>query len=277
MKPQHHTQLSTIAELVFVAPPTVNFARLVGTLDAVLARFSGPQRSLTWDCEDLASFDMPGTRIILALADHPRRGIAASLTISVGPSALPAPSGQPVRHAALCSKLVERVQARLGADAVFWHESAAPVEADLIDHINANPTPLPNQSPDQSTDQNHDHPIRFSLDDRSVEEIFSRSLSAANDHPDVPRPRDPELARLRAALYPPPAPVATSTPMRLAVHTMNATLIMVWLPVGAAMLTYSVLKGDNLRLTTAALVATGFGGLLLQNPLVQHFAALNIS
>ena len=43
------------------------------------------------------------------------------------------------------------------------------------------------------------------------------------------------------------------------------------------MLTYSVLKGDNLRLTTAALVATGFGGLLLQNPLVQHFAALNIS
>ena len=116
-----------------------------------------------------------------------------------------------------------------------------------------------------------------SLDDRSVEEIFSRSLSAANDHPDVPRPRDPELARLRAALYPPPAPVATSTPMRLAVHTMNATLIMVWLPVGAAMLTYSVLKGDNLRLTTAALVATGFSGLLLQNPLVQHFAALNLS
>lgn len=273
MKSQHDTQFSTIAELVFVAPPTLNFARLVGALDTVLARFSEPDRSLTWDCEDLASFDMPGTRIVLALADHPRRGIAASLTISVGPSALPAPSGPPVRHAALCSKLVERVQARLGADAVFWHESAAPVEADLIDHINANPTPLPNQSPDQT----HDHPIRFSLDDRSVEEIFSRSLSAANDHPDVPRPRDPELARLRAALYPPPAPVATSTPMRLAVHTMNATLIMVWLPVGAAMLTYSVLKGDNLRLTTAALVATGFSGLLLQNPLVQHFATLNLS
>ena len=277
MKPQHDTQFSTIAELVFVAPPTLNFARLVGALDTVLARFSGPDRSLTWDCEDLASFDMPGTRIVLALAEQPRRGVAASLTISVGPSALPAPGIRPVRHAALCSKLVERVQARLGADAVFWHESSDPVGSDLIDQINASPMPLPHHSPNQIQDQFHTHPIRFSLDDRSVEEIFSRSLSVANDHPDVPRPRDPELARLRAALYPPPAPVTTSTPMRLAVHTMNATLIMVWLPVGAAILTYSVLKGDNLRLTTAALVATGFSGALLQNPLVQHFTALNLS
>jgi hypothetical protein len=50
---------------------------------------------------------------------------------------------------------------------------------------------------------------------------------------------------------------------------MNATLIMVALPVGAAMLTYSVLRGENMRLTSAALVATGFAATVLQGPMAS--------
>ena len=102
--------------------------------------------------------------------------------------------------------------------------------------------------------------------------------------PDLPRPRNPELARLRMALYPAapiPAPAAAedhgSTQMRLAAHAMNATLIMVALPVGAAMMTYSVLRGEDMRLSTAAMVATGLGVTVLQSPLAQSFLALAVS
>ena len=55
---------------------------------------------------------------------------------------------------------------------------------------------------------------------------------------------------------------------------MNATLIMVALPVGAAMLTYSVLRGENMRLTSAALVATGIASTLLQSPVAQKLVAI---
>lgn len=263
---------SIIAELVFVAKPQINFARLVGDLDAVLARFQGPDRHLTWDCEDVAIFDMPGTRIALACNEAPQSGVAASLMISVGPTPLPTQLNarkplqrKGVSHEALCSKLVERVQARLAPDAVFWHQCATPVTADLIDELS-------NVLPELSHRPDPQHPIFQSVDGHNVEELYARGFESANDRPQLPAPRNPELARLRVALYP-PEPQAdivvpqVSTQMRLAAHTMNATLIMVALPVGAAMLTYSVLRGENMRLTTAAMVATGFASSLLQTPL----------
>lgn len=272
MKVHPDIQFSTIAELLFLQSPNLNFARLVADLDAVLARFHDKDRQLTWDCEDLASFDMPGTRIVLATAEKPRPGISASLTLSVGPShlpprlnAIPRRRHPAVRHEALCSKLVERVQARLNPDAVFWHEWAHPVTSEVIDS-------LAYAKPKSSERADPDHPIFTLLNDRNVDAVYARGFHASNDTPDIPPPRDPELARLREALYPvedAPPPHLVSPQMRLAAHTMNATLIMVALPVGAAMLTYSVLRGENMRLTSAALVATGFASTLLQGPVAS--------
>ena len=272
MKVHPDIQFSTIAELLFLQSPNLNFARLVADLDAVLARFHDKDRQLTWDCEDMASFDMPGTRIVLATSDAPRPGIAASLTLSVGPSHLPPrlnahPQRRhaPVRHEALCSKLIERVQARLNPDAVYGHEWAHPVTAEVIDS-------LAYAQPKSSQRADPDHPIFTLLDEGNVDAVYQRGFQPSNDRPDIPRPRDPELSRLRLALYPTEQavpPYLISPQMRLAAHTMNATLIMVALPVGAAMLTYSVLRGENMRLTSAALVATGIASHLLQGPVIS--------
>lgn len=271
MKVHPDIQFSTIAELLFLQDPKLNFARLVADLDAVLARFHDKDRQLTWDCEDMASFDMPGTRIVLATAENPRPGVVASLTLSVGPSHLPprlnaAPRRRhpAVRHEALCSRLVERVQARLNPDAVFWHEWAHPVTAEVIDC-------LAYAKPKSSQRSEPDHPIFTLLDEGNIDAVYARGFQPSNDRPDIPAPRDPELARLRAALYAsePAPPHLISPQMRLAAHTMNATLIMVALPVGAAMLTYSVLRGENMRLTSAALVATGLASQLFQGPVIS--------
>lgn len=270
-------QFSTIAELLFLQSPNLNFARLVADLDAVLSRFHDLDRQLSWDCEDLASFDMPGTRIVLATADEPCPGVAASLTLSVGPSHLPprlnaSPKRRhpAVRHAALCSKLVERVKARLNPDAIFWHEWEHPVTSDVIDSL-AYARPKTSQRSDP------DHPIFAFLDDSNIDAVYARGFRPSNDHPDIPAPRDPELSRLRQALYPidePAAPHLVSPQMRLAAYSMNATLIMVALPVGAAMMTYSLFRGGDMRATSAALVGTGFATMLLHHPASQHFMAM---
>lgn len=285
MKPNIDTEFSIIAQLVFAEDPVINLAQLVQELDTVLTRINCADRSLTWDHDDVAIFDMHGTRIILALITAPRPGVAVSLTVSVGPSALRGPAPMRVNHAALCTRLVERLQVRLRTDGIIWHDSSELVQPDMIDAITACPPVCRAKSARQ-------HPIFASVSELTIDEILQRSNGAApkrplqpdNDQPDLPlRHHDAELCRLRNALYPamaPPkqaaAPVQqqNSPQMRLAIYTMNATLIAVALPVGVAMLTHSLIKGDNLRTTTGAMVATGLGLSWMQSPSFQTLISI---
>lgn len=84
-----------------------------------------------------------------------------------------------------------------------------------------------------------------------------RSL-VANDLPDLPRPDVDQLDRIRGALY--PADPDDGKPVlahRLAIYAANTTLMLVALPVGAALMTYSVLGGEDARLTARAVALTG--------------------
>ncbi len=267
--------LSVIAELAFIEAPPINFARLVADLDSVLARLHAKNRQLTWDCEDVAIFDMPGTRIALAYNDSARAAVAATLTLSVGPSLVPElPStGAPIaaQHDALCSKLVERVQARLKPDAIVWHETNAVVTVEVIDSLQT-PSPLARPRP------NADHPIYTAPDVSGVDESYTRGQFRSPTRPQRPPPRhhDRELYRLRAALYPPREPVAVSqnsAQMRLAAHAMNASLITVSLPLGVAVLGYGLIKGDNMRLTSRLMVLTGCLTAISRSDLAQQMAA----
>jgi hypothetical protein len=87
---------------------------------------------------------------------------------------------------------------------------------------------------------------------------------------------DADLLRLRAALYEEdehedPRP---SAQMRLAVHAMNATLIMVWLPLGAVAMAHGLVRGEDMRLASRLMVLTGSIGALAQTPLGQQAAML---
>ncbi|MBC2835875.1 hypothetical protein [Paragemmobacter straminiformis] len=90
---------------------------------------------------------------------------------------------------------------------------------------------------------------------------------AANDLPDLPAPLHEHLARVRAALYADSVGSdAVTTPasaqLRLASHAMNATLVVVAFPVGAALTTYSLLRGGNMRLSAQAMaVVAGVLGI----------------
>ena len=84
------------------------------------------------------------------------------------------------------------------------------------------------------------------------------------------------MAKLRAALYAHEDETYT-TQMRLAVHAMNATLIIVWLPLGVAAMVHGMVKGEDMRLASRLMVAAGGFAALAQTSIGQQvvaFAAL---
>lgn len=126
-----------------------------------------------------------------------------------------------------------------------------------------------------------DNPVRLAMPVRPRSQPKSQRLARLS--PDdtleqLPPAAEPELDRLRdvlqaEAVTPTEAPSQLSTQMRLAVHAMNATLIMVWLPLGAAAMTYSILKGEDMRLSARLMALTGTFLAVARSPLGHRLAA----
>lgn len=90
----------------------------------------------------------------------------------------------------------------------------------------------------------------------------SRHISAilpANSQPDLPLPLHEHLARVRTALYaagPDSEAGRQSNPspqIRLAACAMNATLLIVAMPVGVAVTAYSLVRGHDIRVSAQAM------------------------
>lgn len=210
------TSTSTISRLLFVKPPRMNFAVLVGELDAALASCSPEELTLTWDCDDMAIFDLEGARIVLGHVQEPGPGFATCLVASVGPM----PGANPVsplleRSEPICRLIVDRIIARFPPDRQDWLEIAAPVTVDLLDEmIDKMARPQP-------------EPVVQSAAQPSLPEIRSDAAQAArlvaNDVPDLPPLLQTELERVREALYPsgnawPPAPIGGQAEMPVRAH-----------------------------------------------------------
>lgn len=291
---------STIAQLVFADPQPLNFARVVGDLHTVLTRFRGADLRIEWDCEDIAIFDLAEARIMLAWNDQPGKGYSACLAVSVGPLPYAPPdSGLQSGHESMCSRLIERLQARFPATAILWHQTDQPVSADFLDQLVESlpalmelfpfqepdwlaeaitePEPVPTPQVSARIQPEPPPPLPPRAPPAQRRSIGRRKAAVANDLPHLPRMRNIELSRVRAALYDPvesDLPPAPSSQLRLATHAMNATLIVVWLPLGAAVMTYSLLKGEDIHLSARLMVATGTIVGLVQTPFGQSMAAM---
>lgn len=322
----------TIGQLLCSPTTQVNFARLINDLGAVLNRFGDAAPQLTWDCEDIAFFDMPGTRILLGWTDVIGADRLGCLSVSVGPSPLPAVRGEPMAYEAVCVRLIGRVQERLQPLAIVWHQIEGIAGAEEVDAlIDSLPQHLPAAGPlDEEAGEVADavagtaeapaapHAAEIAegapvtAAEAAAEppagrpgqphrpEIFARADAAEKAAratarvlrlrpaaARAPAPasqgvqpwRDPELAAVREQLFAvdpglQTEPEQPSTQMRLAVHAMNATLIMVYAPLGAAVMTYSILRGEDMRLSARMLTLVGGVGLLLKSPIGKGLVAL---
>jgi hypothetical protein len=182
----------------------------------------------------------------------------------------------------MCSRLIERLQARFPATAILWHQTDQPVSADFLDKLVESLPALmelfPFQEPDWLAEAiTEPEPVPTPQVSARIQPEPPPPLPPRAPPAHLPRMRNIELSRVRAALYDPvegdlaPAP---SSQLRLATHAMNATLIVVWLPLGAAVMTYSLLKGEDIHLSARLLVATGTIVGLVQTPFGQSMAAM---
>ena len=264
-----HVAHSTIAQAIYANPQDCSFVRVVAELENLLSRLRNTALRTRWDYEDVVVFDIGETRIVLGWSEDMTDDLPACLLVSVGPLPTVADPSHDPTHEVLCSRLVERIQTRYAPDAVLWRQLPLAIEPELVDALIDS---LPS--------------IRDVLGTAAPQEpeaakpavrqpVLVMAAMPANDRPDLPKPAESELSRVRAALYPAPeAPIERETAqLRLAAQAMNATLIVVWMPLGVAAMTYSLMKGENIGFSARMLAMTGTLMAFSQTPFGQQVVA----
>ena len=274
---------TTIARLLYPKLPDLDFARLVADLDGALSARASPERNLTWDHEDVAILDFGSSRVALSLADGLGGDAPAAITVTVGygpATGLDARLAQ--RQSMLARLIADRIAGRFTPLRVVWSESDAMATPELLDILNEPAAVL--DSPASKPGPMPARPRRVSrfAEPSDLQPILARLeatlaarragqpepvAGAANDSPDLPRQPLSSLASVRSALYagPEDLKVAPSPIIRLAAYTLDATLMVVALPVGAAMMTYSLGRGANLQESARMLALCGIGIGALQS------------
>ncbi len=276
---------STIAQFVFDRDPALNLGLLVKELDAALERSGAGRRNITWDCDDVAILDLDAVRFTLSYTGEAALGLPASLMISVGPG--PNRQNDPTdrrRYEGLCHLIAERLRARFAPRETLWHQVAGPVTTDLVDDLfdrlpdlsNGTPRPMTRRSAPAEAirafpEAEVGMPVSFvekamaikaakAERARAAMQSLSGARGAATPRPanDAPGPHahSPELGRVRAALYPDADTPPENVRMRLAASTLDVTLMAVFLPMGAAMLTCSLLRGGDVNVSARVMALT---------------------
>ncbi len=258
---------STIAQLLYSNEQAVDFARTVVELETVLSRLRGDQLKVEWDCDDVVCFDTAETRILLSRAQYGRAGQEACMTIAVGPlHPHPGPASEElVNHQAMCSRLVERIQRRNPPNAILWREVDGRVDAavsdEFVDMLPQASAALP------PVDSILDHVTRTDLfktsplDTVTATPAQQRRILVARRRSLQGRghPREEMQGRLRQSFTrAAPAPRKVySTPLRLTTHCLNAALVMVYPPMGAAVMAYAIVNGEDLHLSARLVSVVG--------------------
>lgn len=195
----------------------------------------------------------------------------------------------------LCQLIVRRISAYYGVAEVVWRETDAEMNAETIELLLGDlPVPATPETEkavpqEEARLYTQDDVIQFrksrnisfeAAEEAEVQNVGQRRKEAvnrrktealseyqdlyqtvANSVPELTAVDAAKLYAIRAALYAPDQPVngvqLASPQTRLAATAMDVTMVMVCLPVGAAMLTYHVLKGGELRRSAQMLTLTG--------------------
>lgn len=254
---------SMIAQILYIGSAVPNFAALVSMIDRHLTRHFPAGHSLTWDHDDIASFDAGGLRLLLAKTEPSPRGYSASLLLAAGPC-----PDLDDRTVALLSEdslsrilnqLVEGTLRHNPAETVLWQRRSEPLDSELADALAMN---LPGRAEVDYLSDNQPVPVSVV----PVAPVAAPAPPPVSDLRVEDGPDRAAMARVRDALYGevlpgqvPETECPSSPQMRLAIHAMNCTLIAVALPVGAAMMAHSFRKGESLVASARALALTGMG------------------
>lgn len=124
---------SIIGQLLFVDQQGVNLAHLVHETRNLLETMVDTPWLITWDHDDIVTFDMPNMRVLLAWTDRAAPGLSGVLTFSVGPSpVLGRPCDRP-EYSDASALLYAEIQRLLSPFDTIWHEMSCTMSAEWID------------------------------------------------------------------------------------------------------------------------------------------------
>ena len=258
---------TTVGQLFYPARPSLNFSRLVADLDAALAGCGANERTTTLERDDLAVIDAGASRIAVALTENLDTAGAAAITVTVGFGPENQGDSRLARRQAVLARMIaDRLSARSAPAETIWSESQEIATPEFLERsveglaewrrsLREDVVPLAQtrEGLPGCFVGSDDIPrlvarIDATLDARRTGWDGTARLGTETDLPPVDFLGLDELA----AETKPPSPA-----LRLAAHLIDATLMVLLLPVGAAMMIYSLTRGANLTTSARALAVTG--------------------
>lgn len=132
----HNVRFGEICELSYLRSAGPSLPRLVRELSERLQSLGAMTFRLNWDCDDIAVFDLPGHRIILATDESQNANVANRLLISVGPAADNQPAdGIRLGHAALCRRITRAIERKNPADSRQTRSFAGLLTPERVDDL----------------------------------------------------------------------------------------------------------------------------------------------
>ena len=262
---------TTIGQLIYATLPKLDFAKLVADLEVALAGCEAGKRDLTFHGDRMAMIDAGASRVTVSLADRLDRRGAATLVVTVGYAPLLDGDERLARRRTVLSRLiVERVASRFAPAETVWTESEEEATPEMIERLVEG---LAARRAAQEACRSERARARRSLPRHFVEPDDLPRMMARLDATIVARRTGRPFAVAAVEGSRPALDLrdlallegtsgsgrTSSAPMRLAAHLIDATLMVVALPVGAAMMVYSLSRGANLNTSARALAISGLG------------------
>lgn len=254
---------TTIGQLVYRSMPRVDLRRLVADLDVALAGNGKVQKF--GERDDIAILDVDASRIGVALTSGLDRSGSGAIIVTVGYGPSRQGDASLARRQSVLARLIaDRIAARHKPEETVWTTSDEVAESALFDRCRHELVVRAEADLQARAERAR---VRRSkslsgVESTDVSRLFSRfeaTLSARRSGATEPREtresRQQDLAERTAAVQ--AADRAATNRMRLAAHLIDATLMVVALPVGAAMMIYGLARGADLHYSARAMALSG--------------------
>jgi hypothetical protein len=254
-----------VGHLLYPERPSLNFRRLVADLDAALAGAGAEEWTTTLARDGLAVIDAGTSRIAVAMAENldTRGATAITVTVGVGPEEA-AGEGLARKQAVLARLIADRVAARTPPTETIWTESDEVATPEFLERRAEDLAARRRTGEDvrsELAEARRVRPRRF-VDLEDLPRLMARveaTLDARRTKWDESTAVDLPPMDLSGLVDDAVEPKAASAPLRMAAHLIDATVMVLLLPVGAAMMVYSLTRGADLNTSARVMTLTALG------------------
>jgi hypothetical protein len=127
---------SLVTQLLYRQVPDLDFEQVMSDLSHAFATGNGPEPIVSWDCDDMAVFDVASMRLIIGSSDNLPGPHRACITVAVGPSPLGASKDlSTTAQLALCDAVTNHLRAECPSDDHRSFSIDQRLTPDLVNHL----------------------------------------------------------------------------------------------------------------------------------------------